>query len=97
MTKKVSFSLDIDAAGEAILQSMVEPVIRRSGNAIANRAQSMASSISRNPPGIKATTNVGTIRRGRRVITTVSATYNNPRQEYIARQALAKAKDAGRV
>ena len=95
---KATFQLDISAAGREILQDMVRGTIERSGNAIASRAISMASSISRdNVPNIKTTTKVGTIKRGKRSITTISADYNNKREEYVARTALAKAKDAGRI
>lgn len=95
---KVTFQLDISAAGQAILQSMVKPAIERSGNAIATRARSISSSISRDAaPNIRVSTRVGTIKRGKRAITTVSADYDNKREQYVARTALAKAKDAGRV
>lgn len=96
MAKKVSFALDITAAGDLILQRMVAPTIRQRGNAIAARARSMASSISSNPPAISASTTVGTIKRGSRVITTIKAEGRNPHENYIGHIALAKAKDAGR-
>lgn len=98
MANKVTFALDIDAAGQVILQDMVKPIISKSGDAIKARAQSMAQSLSSNPNiDFKSRTTVGTIRKGTRVFTTISADYSDKRSEYIARQALAKAKDAGRL
>lgn len=96
MAKKVSFSLDTQAAGDLILQRMVMPTIRQRGNAVAARARSMANSISSNPPTISASTSVGTIKRGSRVISTIKAEGTNPHENYIGHIALAKAKDAGR-
>lgn len=81
-----------------MLQGMVRPIIQKSGEAIVARAAGMASSMSdKASPNFSAQTTVGTIKRGRRVITTISADYSNSREEYIARQALAKARDAGRL
>lgn len=98
MAKQVSFSLDLGAAGDVILRGMVQPIIRQSGEAIRARAESMAHALSQNPDVEFTTqTNIGTIRQGRRVITTVSASYGSAHDEYIARQALAKARDAGRL
>lgn len=97
MNKKTSFVLDIDAAGMAILQRMAKPVIKKAGMAILARAASMASSISTDPPTFTIEDEVGVIKRGTRAITTVSAPFTNTREEYVANQALAKSKDAGRI
>lgn len=94
--KDVRFSLDIEAAA-VVIGSMSMPLIRKSANAIGARAQSMAGSISSNPPEISISTEIGTIKRGKRAIGTIKANFDNPRESYIAHTALRKAKDAGRV
>lgn len=76
---------------------MVAPVIKQKGEAIANRARGMAGSISSKPPEITVSTTVGTIKRGRRAIATVTAHAANERQSYIGRVALSKSKDAART
>lgn len=96
MSRDVSFQLDT-AAAEVILTEMVAPLIKQSGEAIAARAQSMASSMSSDPPNITVSTNVGTIKRGRRAIATITATGKDAHQNYIGHMALLKARDAGRV
>lgn len=96
MAKDVSFQLDTKG-GEAILQKMAAPVVKRSADAIAARAKSMAASISSNPPEITVTQQVGIIRRGTRAIATVRANGQDARQNYVGHVALSKAKDAGRV
>lgn len=96
MSKDVAFSLDT-TGGEDILQKMAGPIVKRSAEAIASRATSMASSMSTNPPAITVTTQVGTIKRGVRAIATVSAQGTDAHENYIGQVALAKAKDAGRV
>lgn len=96
MSKDVSFQLDIDAAS-VILTEMVAPLIKQSGTAIAARAQSMANSMSSDPPEISVVTNVITVKRGRRAVATITATGNNSHQNYIGHMALLKARDAGRV
>lgn len=96
MSKDVAFSLDTKG-GEDILQRMAMPVIEKSAKAILARAQSMASSISTNPPDITMSTTVGTIRRGVRAFATVKAQGSDAHSNYIGQQVLVKAKDAGRV
>jgi hypothetical protein len=96
MSRDVTFQLDT-AAAESILTEMVAPLIKRSGEAIAVRAQSMAASMSSDPPEITVTHSVGTIKKGRRAIATVRVNGKNARQNYIGRMALVKARDAGRV
>lgn len=96
MSSDVSFSLDAQAAS-IILTEMVAPLIKQSGEAIAARAQSMASSMSSDPPSITVTTSVGTVKRGRRAIATITAHGKNAHQNYIGHLALVKARDAGRV
>ena len=97
MNKPVTFALDIDAAGLAILQGMAAPVVKQSGKAILFRAAGMASSMTSNPPTFTIESQIGIIKKGTRAFTTVSAPYEDNRQEYIAHVALAKAKDAGRI
>lgn len=96
MSRDVSFQLDVEAAS-VILTEMAMPLIKQSGEAIAARAQSMAASMSSDPPQITVSTNVGTVKRGRRAIATVTATGRDAHQNYIGHMALTKARDAGRV
>ena len=96
MSRDVSFSLDTQAAA-VILTDMVAPLIKQSGEAIAARAQSMANSMSSDPPEITVTTTVGTVKKGRRAIATITARGKDAHQNYIGHMALVKARDAGRV
>ena len=96
MSKDVSFQLD-PQGGADILQKMAAPVVKRSADAIAARAKSMAGSLSSEPPEISVSTRVGTIKRGVRAIATISAEGKDSHQNYIGHLALSKAKDAGRV
>lgn len=96
MSKDVTFQLDTKGA-QAIIQEMAMPLIKRSAEAIAGRAQSIASSISSDPPEITASTAVGTIRKGTRAIGTVRANGRDDHQNYIGHVALTKAKDAGKI
>lgn len=95
MSKDVSFAMDTKG-GEEILQSMMMPTVKAKADAIAARAASMASSMSKTPPNISVTTKIGTIKRGVRAIATISADGNNAHQNYIGHYVLARAKDAGR-
>lgn len=97
MSKDVSFSLDI-GGGQTILTEMVAPLIRTSTEAIAQRARSMASSISSDPPTIETTTSIrASSRGGARIVGIVRSVGSDDHQNYIGYTALAKAKDAGRV
>lgn len=96
MAKQITFSLNTTAAAD-IIGAMSLPLIRQSGAAIGGRAQSMAGSISRDPPEINVSTAIGTIKRGKRAIATVSVNGRDAHQMYIGAMALRKAKDAGRV
>lgn len=96
MGRDVSFQLDVEAAS-SILTEMAMPLVKQSGEAIAARAQSMAASMSSDPPQISVSTTVGTVKRGRRAIATVTATGRDAHQNYIGYMALTKARDAGRV
>ncbi len=96
MAKEVSFQLD-PAGGADILQRMAAPIIQQSGEAVAARARSMASSQSNKPPTISLAMSVGTIKRGIRAIATISAEGDDAHSKYIGHHALAKARDAGRV
>nr|DAF81897.1 MAG TPA: hypothetical protein [Caudoviricetes sp.] len=92
----VSFSLDTNAAN-AILTEMASGLVNQSAVAVAQRAQSMISSVSTEPLKVNVSTGVGTIRRGTRAIGKVSINTANKHQAYIANTVLRKAKDAGRV
>jgi hypothetical protein len=96
MSSDVSFYLD-PSGGADILQNMMMPTIKQAGEAIAARAQAMASSQSSDPPTITVTTAVGTIKRGERAIATIRSVGHDAHSNYIGHMALAKSKDAGRV
>lgn len=95
MAKDVSFQLD-PKGGETILQSMMMPTVKQRADAIAARAQSIAGSMSSNPPTISVTSKVGTIKRGQRAIATIQAEGDDAHENYIGHVALAKSRDAGR-
>lgn len=98
MANKTTFQLDITAAGQAILQSMAVGIVQQSAQAILARANGIALAQSANAPGFEVSSRVGVIRRGSRAITTITASATpNAHLAYVARQALVKAKDAGRV
>lgn len=98
MANKTTFQLDISAAGRAILQNMAMPTVQQSAAAIMGRADAMATAQSSEAPGFSLSSRVGVIKRGSRAIATVTAnTTSSAHAAYIARQALVKAKDAGRV
>jgi len=97
MSDDVSFHLDL-AGGQEILTKMVEPVIKQSAEAIAQRARSMAGSLSSEPPEITVSTEIRPSKKGgARVVGVIRATGRDAHQNYIGYKALAKAKDAGRV
>lgn len=97
MSKDTSFAMDT-GAGQEILTNMAMPVIKQSAEAIAGRAQGMASSMSSQPPQISVSTSFGTIRRGTRAIATIKADGGgDAHRAYIGVMALTKAQDAGRV
>lgn len=96
MAKKTGFYLDTDAAA-VIITDMMMPLVRQSTDAIGYRAAAMVASQSDDAPTFTISTRVGTIRNGRRAIGTITAPVNSPREGYLARLALAKSRDAGRV
>lgn len=96
MATDVTFQLD-PKGGEDVLQNLAMPVVKLAAEAIAQRATAMASSLSSDPPTITVNTTVGKIKRGQRAIGTISANGKDAHSNYIGHQALAKAKDAGRV
>lgn len=95
MSSDTSFYLDT-AAAEEILTVMAMPVVKQKAEAIAQRAQSMAQSMSKTPPNIAVTTRIGTVKRGVRAIAEIKADGKNAHQNYIGHYVLARAKDAGR-
>lgn len=97
MSKDVSFSMDTKA-GEEILTQMAMPVIKKSADAIAARANGMAGGMSSDPPDINVTTTFGTIKRGTRAIATIKVNSGGDAHKgYIGTVALSKSIDAGRV
>lgn len=98
MANNATFQLDISGAGKTILQEMAADIVRSSGQAIMDRANGMASSQSKEAPGFELHSSVGVIKTGRRAIATVKAKETDSiHGAYVARLALTKAKDAGRV
>lgn len=100
MATDTTFVLDITAAGKEILQDMASDIVAQSGAAIMERANRMANSLSTNAPGFEISSKVGLNRggSGERAITTIAANdTGDAHQSYIARMALVKAIDAGRV
>jgi hypothetical protein len=100
MATDTSFVLDITAAGKEILQDMAADIVAQSGDAILERANRMANSLSGNAPGFGISSKVGLNKggSGERAITTITANdTGDAHQSYIAHMALVKAIDAGRV
>lgn len=97
MAKDISFQLDISGAGEQILQSMALQTAKIAAQAMAARASGMVATMDDDPPSFEVYTSVGVIKRGQRAIATIKANTNNPRQRYVAHEALLKSKDAGRL
>lgn len=96
MVKAVTFQLDLEQA-DIILTDMVASLVDASALAIQERAQSMVDGRSSNPPTIKVSSAVGTIRKGKRYIATVSAEGSNAHELYVGHEVLVKSIDAGRV
>lgn len=97
MSKDVSFQMDT-GAGQDILTNMAMPTIKQAAEAITARANSMAASMSSDPPEITMSTSFGTIRRGTRAIATIKADGGgDAHRAYIGVMALTKARDAGRL
>lgn len=97
MSADVSFQLD-PKGGQDVLTQMAMPVVKQAAEAIAARANGMASSMSSDPPEITVSTKFGTIKRGVRAIATIKADGGGDTHKgYIGTTALAKSKDAGRV
>jgi hypothetical protein len=98
MAKNTTFQLDITSAGLEILQSMAMQPVDKAASAIANRAQSMASSMSGENITFGTGSRVGVIKTGKRAIATVAAVdADDKHRSYIAHTALVKALDAGRA
>lgn len=96
MAKEISFQLDT-VGGEEIITRMAMPYVKKSAEAIANRANSMAGGMTSDPPTFNVSTKFGTIRRGTRAIATISSEGGTARKNYVAHTVLPKSKDAGRV
>lgn len=97
MANKTTFSLDIGGAGEEILQSMAAAPAKAAAQAMAARASGMVATMTDDPPSFEVFSSVGVIKHGQRAIATIKANTNNARQRYVAREALLKSKDAGRL
>lgn len=96
MADDITFVLDTKEA-EQLLTNMSMPLARASAEAMANRARSIASSMSSEPPEITVESAIGVIKRGNRAVATIRAVGRNAHQNYIGHTALAKSKDAGKL
>lgn len=96
MSRKVRFQLNL-SGGADVLQNMAQRVVNNSAKSIAGRANSVAGSMTSKPPTFKVYSSVGVIKRGQRAISVVKSESTNPRQTYIANQALVKSRDAGKL
>lgn len=96
-TQDITFQLDIQAAN-IILTDLAAPVVKKSADAIAARANGMLQSMTTQPITIDVTERVGvnTRGKGKRAIATVLAKGNRVRHDLLL-EALIKSKDAGRV
>jgi hypothetical protein len=98
MSNKVTFQLDTSSAGRLILQNLAVDIVDKAANAIASRAQSMASNMTTEGITFGTNSRIGRIKVGERAIATVAPIDANDRHRaYLAYIALLKAKDAGRV
>lgn len=96
MGKNVSFSLDL-GGGAYVLQTMAKSAVQAAGERIAGRATAMAASISSEPPTITCKTSVRRIKKGERAVAIVGTDTNDEHERYIARTAISKSIDAGKV
>lgn len=101
MSRDVSFSMNTGAGGgRDIIQQMAMPMVVKSAQAIADRAQSISSSITSHPPKLEVSSYVGlpNKRQGTRAVAEIIATdVYTEHQFYSGLQAVRKSIDAGRV
>lgn len=101
MSRDVSFSMNTGAGGgRDIIQNMAMPMVTKSAQAIAQRANGISSSITSQPTSFKVNTYIGLPnRRGgtRAVAEIVADGAVTEHQRYSGYIAIQKAKDAGRV
>ena len=100
MSVKVKFSMNTGVGGgQDIIRQMAAPLVERSAEAIASRANSIASKVSSNPPEFKVDEYIGLPNRrgGKRAVATVYGDETTEHQHYIGFMAAQKSKDAGKV
>lgn len=102
MSRDVSFSMNTGAGGgRDIIQNMAMPLVKKSAEAIADRATRVSGGITSKPVHFKVETYIGLPNRrgGQRAVAEVVAdgAITSEHQNYSAYTAVQKSKDAGRV
>lgn len=102
MSRDVSFSMNTGAGGgKDIIQNMAMPLVKKSAEAIADRATRVSGGITSRPVHFKVETYIGLPNRrgGQRAVAEVVAdgAIISEHQDYSAYAAVQKSKDAGRV
>lgn len=101
MSRDVRFSMNTGVGGgQDIIQQMAMPLVKKSAEAIAQRAGSISGSITSKPIEFKVNTYVGLPNRsgGKRAVAEVVADgIVTDHQRYSGLTAVQKSKDAGRV
>lgn len=102
MSRDVSFSMNTGAGGgKDIIQNMAMPLVKKSAEAIADRATRVSGGITSKPVHFKVETYIGLPNRrgGQRAVAEVVAdgAVISEHQNYSAYTAVQKSKDAGRV
>lgn len=101
MSRDVRFSMNTGVGGgRDIIQNMAMPLVKKSAEAIAQRAGSISGSITSKPIEFKVNTYVGLPNRSggkRAVAEVVAGGITTDHQRYSGFAAVQKSKDAGRV
>lgn len=101
MSRDVIFSMNTGAGGgKDIIQDMAMPIVKKSAEAIADRASSISGSLTSKPIQFRVYTGIGSPnkRGGTRAVAEIVAddVYDEHRR-YTGYAAVQKSKDAGRV
>lgn len=101
MSRDVRFSMNTGAGGgQDIIREMAMPVVKKSAEAIAQRASSISGSITSRPIQFKVNTGLGLANRygGTRAVAEIVAdNVYDEHQRCDGYEAVQKSKDAGRV
>lgn len=102
MSRDVSFSMNTGVGGgKDIIQDMAMPLVRKSAEAIADRATRVSGGITSKPVHFKVEAYIGLPNRrgGQRAVAAIVADgpVISEHQNYSAYTAVQKSKDAGRV